>query len=249
MWYISYYKTIKIIVIIWFLSLIGFYNFTHAAWSISIWYARFVKGNCTEYVAKKRPDLFPSAHGQDRAFWWDAQYRLRNAQRKNIPTWKHAELWAIAVFAPRKWATARGHVAFVEEIYDDWTILVSDMNYNGNNKITYRIIPEQLAIGYIYDTTPQIQVRRPNITDINDVLEESNINWTSYIIYDIYLHWNHKNHIMQSQKTLSHTTTQEDQWWWTLYDYTIIPNWENTIENTHIENTIWDIYSDYDLLI
>lgn len=36
--------------------------------SYTIGYAKFAKGSCTEYVASRRKDLFPSRNGRDRLF-------------------------------------------------------------------------------------------------------------------------------------------------------------------------------------
>lgn len=121
------------------------------ATSFPIGYAKFAQWTCTEYVASRRQDLFPSRHGRDRLFGGNAINWFANAQRAGVPTGINPELWAIAVFRWWRWASSSyGHVALVEEIYDNGTILVSDMNYVWRNIVTHRIISSSLAIGYIY---------------------------------------------------------------------------------------------------
>lgn len=125
-------------------------EYSHTAW-YSIWYAKFAKWSCTDYVASRRKDLFPSRNGKDRLFWWNAISRLSNAKKAWVPTGKRPEVWAIAVFG--KWrgaSSSYGHVAIVEEIIDEKTIIITDMNYSGPNKITRRTISGKLALGYIY---------------------------------------------------------------------------------------------------
>ncbi len=82
---IDLHKMIVSMVIMVVVMFVG--SYTHASSdkndqiSFRIGYAKFAQGNCTEYVAKKRPDLFPSHHGRDRAFGGNASERLYNARR------------------------------------------------------------------------------------------------------------------------------------------------------------------------
>jgi len=79
---IDLHKMIVSMVIMVVMMFVG--SYAHASSdevSFRIGYAKFAQGTCTEYVAKKRPDLFPSYHGRDRAFGGNAYERLHNARR------------------------------------------------------------------------------------------------------------------------------------------------------------------------
>lgn len=119
--------------------------------SYKLWYAKFAKGTCTDYAASRRKDLFPSRNGHDRTFWWNAISWLSHAKKSWIPTGKKPSVWSIAVFWAWRGAwSSYGHVAIVEKIIDNNTIIVSDMNYAWRNKITTRTISSKLALWYIY---------------------------------------------------------------------------------------------------
>lgn len=115
------------------------------------WYARFKKWYCTDYAASRRKDLFPLENGLERAFWWSAIERYKNAQKVGVNTWKEPIIWAIAIFKQWQWAsTEYWHVAIVEKILTGDMIEVSDMNYLWRHIVTTRIIPSSKPIWYIY---------------------------------------------------------------------------------------------------
>lgn len=114
-------------------------------YSDTLW---FVSGNCTVYVAHKRPDIF---------LWkgknllnWDAYTRFDQAKRQWLTVGKEPQVWAIAIFRPGRGALSLWHVAIVEYIGDDWLIVISDMNFKQKHVITERIVPSDLAVWYIY---------------------------------------------------------------------------------------------------
>lgn len=115
----------------------------------SEWFATFPGGSCTEYVARQRPELFINEDGS-RRITGNAEDRLRNAQRLWLETGKKPKQGAIAVFYEGRWGRQHGHVAYVEQIQSNGMIIVSEMNYDSEYIITYRVIPEKLAAGYIY---------------------------------------------------------------------------------------------------
>ena len=108
----------------------------------------FVLWNCTSYVASKRMDLFKGLWNNK--FSWDAKDWLSNARTAWIATGKQAKKWAIAVFAPGKWALSLWHVAYVEYVWDNGLIIITDMNFKKKHIITTRVIPADLAAWYIY---------------------------------------------------------------------------------------------------
>lgn len=108
----------------------------------------FTPGNCTIYVAHMRRDLFPAKWKNK--FFWNAKHRLEQADKQWIPVGKKPKPGAIAVFAPRKWATGEWHVAYVEEVGDNGLIVISDMNARGKFVVTTRVISAQLPEAYIY---------------------------------------------------------------------------------------------------
>lgn len=92
-------------------------------------------GYCTYYVAGRRS--IPSN-------WGDARNWYYNAQLSGFSTGRQARPGAIA------WTSAGyyGHVAYVEEVAGD-QVLVSEMNYAGWNKLSYRWAPLS-SFQYIY---------------------------------------------------------------------------------------------------
>ena len=109
----------------------------------------FVAGQCTDYAASRRPDLFASRGS--RLFWGHAKDRYANAKKAGIPVGKIPKKWAIAVFAPGRWGhKVYGHVAIVEKVSDDGKIEITDMNFRWVNIVTRRIIDKSLPAGYIY---------------------------------------------------------------------------------------------------
>lgn len=108
----------------------------------------FAPGYCTSYVAWKRTDLFGGS-GNNK-FSWDAKDWLSKAKAAGISTGKEPKQWAIAVFAPWKWALSLWHVAYVEYVWDNGLIVITDMNFKHKYTITTRVISEDLAAGYIY---------------------------------------------------------------------------------------------------
>lgn len=156
--------------------------------SFPIGYAKFAQWTCTEYVASRRQDLFPSRHGHDRLFGGNAIDWLTNAQRAGVPTGIKPQSEAIAVFRWWRWASSSyGHVAIVEEIYDNGTILVSDMNYAWRNVITHRIISSSLAVWYIY-RLPTPDIDEPPVHYIVPTLLSSpeEIVWWHISLHDDY---------------------------------------------------------------
>jgi surface antigen len=112
------------------------------------WRTRFVLGSCTDYAASRRPDLF--VDWDKRLIVGDAKGWLQNAQRLWMKTWKEPRKWAIAVFAPWRWATEYGHVAYVEAVSSKGILMITEMNYASLYTVTVRIIPSDFAIWYIY---------------------------------------------------------------------------------------------------
>jgi CHAP domain/Galactose oxidase, central domain/Kelch motif len=86
----------------------------------------YPSGQCTWYVAKRRPDLpyFPGTSG-------DAKNWTLSAQKRKIPTGVEPRVGAVAVFAPGQYSAGfYGHVAYVTEVYGD-RIKVAEANYLG----------------------------------------------------------------------------------------------------------------------
>lgn len=128
----------------------------HVTWKIleryrySLWsFAWFAAGYCTAYAASQRPDLVLYEDGT-RRISWDARSRLSNAQQAWLATGTAPQVWAIAVYAPGRWATGLGHVGVVQAVNDDGTIVLRDMNYAGKHIVTVRIVSASLAQWYIY---------------------------------------------------------------------------------------------------
>lgn len=111
---------------------------------------KFTAGTCTDYIAARKSDLFIDPVSGNRLIRGNAKDRLVQAQKIGIPIGKDPKVWAIAVFEPGKWALALGHVAYVEYVWDNGVMIISDMNFKGKNVVTQRVISTQLPLGYIY---------------------------------------------------------------------------------------------------
>jgi surface antigen len=102
-------------------------------------------GYCTWHASNRRAAVGkPIPANLGNASTWKARSQLAGIGVGNAPQ-KFAVLW----HPPRDYY---GHVGFVEEVYEDGSILVSDMNYPSWNGVsTRKLSPEQAAAyQYIY---------------------------------------------------------------------------------------------------
>lgn len=113
---------------------------------------------------KARTDALWASHppGNDyyagQCVWYVANRKPTPAGLGNANTWyARAQAWGFRVGSiPQVGATATstegyyGHVAYVEQVYDNGTILVSEMNWYGPFVVNNRITPAS-DWGYIYD--------------------------------------------------------------------------------------------------
>lgn len=98
----------------------------HAGWPI---------GECTWFVATKRPDLPYFARRLGDAHRW-----LEAARREGIPTGDRPVAGAVAVFKHgQHQAGPYGHVAYVEAVEGDW-MTISESNFAGHHKLGERRI-------------------------------------------------------------------------------------------------------------
>ena len=111
---------------------------------------KFTKWTCTDYIASRRPELFLDKYSWSRLIHGNAKDRLLQANKFHIPIGNKPQVWAIAVFKPGKWALSLWHVAYVEYVWTNWKIIVSDMNFKEKHLVTQRIISASMPIGYIY---------------------------------------------------------------------------------------------------
>ncbi len=96
----------------------------------------YAYGQCTFYVAKRRP--IPQN-------WGNARDWLTRARLAGYQTGKYARPGAIAQTTVGRY----GHVAYVERVEEDGRVYVSEMNYVGWNRISYRWV-NQSEFNYIY---------------------------------------------------------------------------------------------------
>ncbi len=91
------------------------------------------RGYCTWYVANKRAAIgrpIPSNLGH--AAWWKA-----NAQRAGLGVGTTPAAGAVAWKVPSDYY---GHVAYVEEVYPDGSMLISEMNVVGWNRVSTQVV-------------------------------------------------------------------------------------------------------------
>ena len=92
-------------------------------------------GHCTRYVSSRRP--IPQN-------WGNARDWLRNAKAAGFTTGEYARPGAIGQTTAGRY----GHVVYVEQIQDG-KVYVSEMNYVGWNRLSYRWVDES-EFKYIY---------------------------------------------------------------------------------------------------
>jgi|GEM_PF-5243122 len=95
----------------------------------------YAYGQCTWYVSKRRP--IPQN-------WGNARDWLNGSKRAGFTTGKNARPGAIGQTTVGRW----GHVVYVEQVQDG-KVYVSEMNYVGWNRLSYRWAPES-EFSYIY---------------------------------------------------------------------------------------------------
>ena len=108
----------------------------------------YPKGQCTWYVATRRPDLpyFPG-HSGDASRW------ITSAVKASIPTGRVPEVGAVAVFQPGVHGAGRyGHVAYVERVSGS-TIGIREANYKKRKPGSKRTI-SWAGLDFIYLPTP-----------------------------------------------------------------------------------------------
>lgn len=93
---------------------------------------RFISGNCTQYVASKTVVPWNGNAGA-----W-----IQNAQAHGYDTTDTPEAGDIVVTNESRY----GHVAYIEEVYEDGTVLVSEGNYKGYGIESHRELSLQDSI-------------------------------------------------------------------------------------------------------
>lgn len=106
-------------------------------------YNGYVYGYCTWYAANRRADVGrPVPANLGNASTWKVLSQRAGIAVGNTPQ-KHAVIWT----PPRDYY---GHVAFVEEVYADGSILISEMNTVGWGVRSERTLTAAQAAGYSY---------------------------------------------------------------------------------------------------
>ena len=104
----------------------------------------YPRGQCTWYVARRRPDLpyFAGAAG-------DARNWLTSAQVRHLPTGLQPAVGAVAVFQPGQYGAGYyGHVAYVEAVAGA-QMTVTEANFEGRQPGTERTTP-WAGVRFIY---------------------------------------------------------------------------------------------------
>lgn len=113
------------------------YKYTVSAQSYSTSGNTYDYGYCTWYVKNRRPDL-PNRLGNANQWFY-------NAQSLGLATGYTPAVGAVG----QTTAGSLGHVVYVEAVYDNGTILVSEMNYQGWN-VTSSRVANASEFNYIY---------------------------------------------------------------------------------------------------
>ena len=100
-------------------------------------------GYCTYYAANRRAEVGkPVPANLGNASTWKVLAQKAGIPVGNTPQ-KHAVIWT----PPRDYY---GHVGFVEEVYPDGSVLVSEMNVQGWNVRSQKVLTPAQAAGYSY---------------------------------------------------------------------------------------------------
>ncbi len=104
------------------------------------------RGYCTWWAAARRAQIGrPIPNNLGNAITWNAL-----AQRAGLAVGNTPAQGAVIWHPPHLSATYLGHVAFVEEVYPDGSIRVSDMNARGWGVVTERTLTPNEASAYSY---------------------------------------------------------------------------------------------------
>jgi Tol biopolymer transport system component/surface antigen len=123
----------------------------------------YPRGQCTWYVAKRRPDLpyFPGTAG-------DAKNWIEAAQENRIPTGTQPRAGAVAVFRPGQYGAGYyGHVAYVISA-DSETITVREANYRRRPIGSRRTLPRR-GIRFIYQVGDDVPTPTPAPTSASSL--------------------------------------------------------------------------------
>ncbi len=106
-------------------------------------YNGYVYGYCTWYAANKRAQAGkPIPANLGNASTWKVL-----AQRAGLGVGNTPQAGAVIWTPPSDYY---GHVGYVEEVYGDGSVRISEMNYAGWNVVSYRVLTAQQAAYYSY---------------------------------------------------------------------------------------------------
>jgi surface antigen len=133
---------------------------------LSQFHAGVATGQCTDYVAAKRPDViqtvdvwaytrFLLAHGGPLGIDWTAKDWVANAQNAGLSTGQVPEAGAVMVFQPGAFgAHSDGHVAIVNSIGSDGSFTISEMHAPVIGQVSTRNFSSAAALAML--SNPQI---------------------------------------------------------------------------------------------
>lgn len=133
---------------------------------LSQFHAGVATGQCTDYVAAKRPDVIQSvdvwaytnfllAHGGPLGVDWTAKDWVANAQKAGLSTGPVPEAGAVMVFQPGAFgAHSDGHVAFVNSVGSDGSFTISEMHAPVIGQVSTRNFSPAAALAML--SNPQI---------------------------------------------------------------------------------------------
>lgn len=105
-------------------------------------------GNCVWWASYKRPDLI-GVLNRSALYWWG------DANAVGLPTGQTPTVGAVAVFDSTVRGTQYGHVAYVEQVYDNDHFKISEMGYESWDCVRYRDADRNSydgLLGFIYPT-------------------------------------------------------------------------------------------------
>ena len=115
----------------------------------------YALGQCTWYVYNRFADLGKSCYaylgnGGD----WGKNAQANGHQTSRTPK----QHWAVSFAKGALGSSAiYGHLAFVEYVFDDGSILISEMNYGGEYQMNYRVLTQaQIATNGLTFISPKM---------------------------------------------------------------------------------------------
>jgi surface antigen len=126
----------------------------------------FPYGQCTFWAYQKRPFIVDQSILKTGARDWNADAWARNAKAAGFPIGRRPAVGAVAVWPADHLGVGKfGHVAYVEHVLSGGDYTVSEMNWNEQPQVHYRLVKPDRYVRFIY-RLPATDEPRPHGTGV-----------------------------------------------------------------------------------